>query len=1638
MHISSKAGTEIFKNEYQIIDGINGIPTLETDYSQLKYNHPEPMVMLSNAYDDRFIMIIKEQESVAESSRLRLTGVHSFIYDFSLDRIYEEYTQYFSLENILSLLFDGTDYTFEVKSDIYYYALDFQNFGDNDKMSLINQICDRWELEYHVTGNKVVFGQRRGRETTKQFRYKMNIADSSVNLDISEGATYIRAYFGKKDEENPENSTYTEREMTHPLVEEFGIRHAEPYSNENITQEETMQRYMKMKIEETWKLSVEIDVTELIGDGEAEVGNTVWAIDERMDLEYKTRIIELKRYYNKDDKVYKTKATLGNKTFIEAVSEQEVTQGEVEEVARYTNRLIENLKAQFDNDFNSERDALRQMVSDATDAAHAEIEASEERMTELIGNERASLQAEIDDKTNDAREYADAQIADKEAQYEADWNQRDADIQQTIETVVGGSVDALDTSLLDVNSRLLSKLDESDLQPLYGRIDDAFIDISDVSGELSTARSELQEQLDEARAELEGLEYENRNYVLNSNFLSGDTSHWIVDNTSSVRIVEGGYESDYAVELSSVEGSQVRLTPDVTLKPGTYTIQIWYKNVEGQVPFLETNGEFPRMTGFFKEGEGWQVLEFTRTIDYESKPPQIRYANGAPAENVEGVTIIGAMKIERGIRTTPHSIAPEDTEAKITTLSESIEYIDGQLEAKLNRTEIEPIQNKITEYGTTLDANAESISLLQDKTELHDDDITKWSNQTQSNAEEIGRALTRLSDIDGDIERAQTEISANADGISGLLTRVTNTETSIADIDISVDGITVDFANYKRDVDSDVGELSAQVASYEASVDGFRAEVSTLRGDINDVDGWIAEKGAVIDGNADAIRTRVWQQDIDDSMVGVEGRNYILNSDFSNGQEGWTGNVTITEEGALLESVTGRSHLIQSKSEIEPGEYTVQIWYRVLEGHAPYLFTTNGTDMSRRGENFNPTINEWQVLTNTITVHSKSRFYAIRYAGGVPADSTEGKIIIGKIMLNKGTKALPHSLAPEDTEAKITQLNTDITIEAGRIDTLITRTEGNETDISALEQTASSLTASVGTIQEDYLQKTDFILESDGFFLGGNYVGGDHYSTAIVGSANGIDILADEMRLTGDLLVQGDVEAYALNVVEGNFGRLWADEFSATTITGDHIDGNTITGRHLSVDSAMVDKLIADTAFANDIQTLSLNAVRGDIADLRSRLLTSDVITTDHIRWNNALFNRLTGDEAFIDRLEVKAANIRDLSAVDFVGNRITQSSRSSHTLEMYNGYLSSYNNGELNLRFGRYDLEFYNRSSEQIGWIGPSTHAYDPSRRGIALTIENDYFTLGIRRQGLIRPVLTTTQSGRSTVLSGPFGGALPGASLSLFANRRLVSTDTDYEVDASAIDQPSIIMDQSEDTNTMHQYFGGMNRRYGAIWQVRWRESSDSSSRRIEANDSGVILQGQVGITGNLYSLNSGNDYWENNSGSNTLSSSNSSFHVGGVRVRRGFSHLYLGTNNGGELRVTNGDGRNENGSGPIYRDIRFRNWTAVSSEKYKTDITEWDYSVLDVIKDEMSIYQYKYTDDDKSIDNAKDFYQRGLIVERNTPIEWIAGDGINQYEVTAWTLKGLQEVAHITDDHENRIEQLERENVELKQQLSELKGA
>src|SRR5699024_5000826 len=128
---------------------------------------------------------------------------------------------------------------------------------------------------------------------------------------------------------------------------------------------------------------------------------------------------------------------------------------------------------------------------------------------------------------------------------------------------------------------------------------------------------------------------------------------------------------------------------------------------------------------------------------------------------------------------------------------------------------------------------------------------------------------------------------------------------------------------------------------------------------------------------------------------------------------------------------------------------------------------------------------------------------------------------------------------------------------------------------------------------------------------------------------------------------------------------------------------------------------------------------------------------------------------------------------------------------------------------------------------------------------------------------------------------------------------------------------------------------------------------------------------------------------------------------------SSLYVGVSNA-ELAVT--DNNLWNGGNPVYRPVRASAFHQSSYYKYKHNISVWNYDVLPIIQKEFQAYQYQLNDDSR--------VRHGVVVGGGyqTIPEFVNQDGVDLYEMTTWSLRGIQQLAIENDELKNRIEKIE----------------
>ena len=172
------------------------------------------------------------------------------------------------------------------------------------------------------------------------------------------------------------------------------------------------------------------------------------------------------------------------------------------------------------------------------------------------------------------------------------------------------------------------------------------------------------------------------------------------------------------------------------------------------------------------------------------------------------------------------------------------------------------------------------------------------------------------------------------------------------------------------------------------------------------------------------------------------------------------------------------------------------------------------------------------------------------------------------------------------------------------------------------------------------------------------------------------------------------------------------------------------------------------------------------------------------------------------------------------------------------------------------------------------------------------------------------------------------------------------------------------------------------------------DSNARFYIGSDNGVRITGR-----SLY--NGGDVIWRN------LAANGLYANFLDVNPNTNATNLYLRGKN--EIRIT------KNGTTDSYIPIRAASATWTSSEQYKYDIEDWNVDILDHLVNRIKLYSYKLKAEK---DNEIERVRHGVILERETPDEWKNGDGVDSYEMTAWSIKAIQELAMKVKKLEERV--------------------
>ncbi|QIM45654.1 hypothetical protein GPZ88_00670 [Streptococcus ruminicola] len=584
----------------------------------------------------------------------------------------------------------------------------------------------------------------------------------------------------------------------------------------------------------------------------------------------------------------------------------------------------------------------------------------------------------------------------------------------------------------------------------------------------------------------------------------------------------------------------------------------------------------------------WQYVHFTHNYT-NSNYDELK---GSLVFNLEGTKSgtawVTGIKVEYGDVATDWSPAPEDLWSTATLVPtqqqrylwkfEYIYYSDGSVETT------QPVNLSIAGADADTTGVTAAISEIDSKADSLRADLTNVSNSLSNAASQLQAQAAAQADLTSRVSTVEETANGTKTTVTELAKTVDDNTDDITSITQRTSAIETDLSGTKAtlsQVQTAANTTTANLASYQASND---QAVASLQSSLQ-----------TTDGNVSNLQTKVEAVpgQITSAVSAVEGK---IPTDIN------TRNLWIQSKaaGSFVEEELTDNHITGQKVcyridsgkqmyfNIEPSfstrlvrEITLSAWIKyedvVPGGNAwnkfnvfKHNFTyhnsetgeTSGVDYSTLAS-YTGTA-DWQYVHFTHN-YTNSNYDELKGSLVFNLEGTKsGTAWITGIKVEYGNTATPYSAAPEDTASQISSLSSQIQQTADGMTLLATKTELNtaKTDLQTGISTATSKAdnaqttansavlkanaaqTAVNTLDSEVVKSASLNLDNNGFVTKvGKTIDGNKFATMIAQNANNVKIIADEMQVTADMIVDGAVTANKLNVnnlsaVNSNLGAI--------------------------------------------------------------------------------------------------------------------------------------------------------------------------------------------------------------------------------------------------------------------------------------------------------------------------------------------------------------------------------------------------------------------------------------------------------------------------------------------------------------------
>ncbi|WP_277295642.1 phage tail spike protein [Streptococcus hyointestinalis] len=488
-------------------------------------------------------------------------------------------------------------------------------------------------------------------------------------------------------------------------------------------------------------------------------------------------------------------------------------------------------------------------------------------------------------------------------------------------------------------------------------------------------------------------------------------------------------------------------------------------------------------------------------------------------------------------------------------------------------------------------------------------------------------------DINSELSSTKTLITQTAEGQTQLSNRLTTTQDKISTAETKINQLIGDISTKVSKTDYD--RLTNRVSNAETTIRTQAGQIEQ-RLTSTQVESAITAKGYQTKAQVDSNVTGRGYQTKADVDNNIAGRGFATATTLENKVretvEGYTREISRVE-GLIPTETTGNillasnvivrnahSSLLTLAEPIVKGKtYTVvQHWWKSgstpSTGQPTYCIDSHMTDNGSAqyvALRYDSTIDSWTAtFVSTVDVAKGTR---IRFANTDYMRTPQGQgswtfttLVVGNIPLSSWQ---PHW----SEQATVTALN-------------------------AVKSTADEHTRTLTSLQNDTLKKAEVSITSDKIVLGvGKEINGRTFSTMIAQNSQYVDIIAEKLRVSGNMIVDGTITSKDLAA-----GSVTAAQILANAVTTEKLAANAVTADKLLADQALFNKLKANQAYLKTLFTTDAFAQTVKTIDL-----VADKITTGTLNGANVNLINLNASNITSGRLSANLISGGVLSALN-------------------------------------------------------------------------------------------------------------------------------------------------------------------------------------------------------------------------------------------------------------------------------------------------------------------------------------------------------------------------------------------------------